>query len=105
MPSFAQPFQQQQCLILPAAPFGLQIDEHHLHDAASSPPLRAAFTNFPSLAYLRRTARAAVFTLGARRHPSFRPPRRTKFWKPLHAAAHDLAPFHLPLPSATTCDA
>src|SRR6266404_9603339 len=103
MPSFAQPFQQQQCLVLPAAPFGLQIDEQHLHEAASSAPLRAACTKFPSLAYLRRTARAAIFAMSAPRYPSMKPPRRTKFWNQLHGVAHHIAAFHLRLPSANIC--
>src|SRR5260370_16130043 len=64
--AIAQPLQQQKRLVLPAAPFRLQVDEQHLHDAASS--LRPIVcTSFPSLAYLRRTERAAIFAISAPR--------------------------------------
>jgi len=61
-----QAFQQQKRLVLPAAPFRLQVDEQHLHDAASS-LRRVVCTSFPSLAYLRRTARAAILAMSAPR--------------------------------------
>src|SRR2546423_43516 len=65
VPAGPQPLQEQQHLVLTAAPFGFQVDQQRLHEGVSL--TAPAFTSFPSLEYLRRTERAAICAIRAPR--------------------------------------
>ena len=59
-------FQHQESLILPAAPFGVQVHDQNLHELAA-PRWRFDAISFPSLAYFKRTDRAAIWEISAPR--------------------------------------
>src|SRR5229473_2677403 len=59
--------QEQQRLILSAAPRGLQVDEKRSH-APTPGLLWSASISFPSFAYFRRTERAAICAINAPRY-------------------------------------
>src|SRR5437773_8120570 len=78
VPSFVETLQQQEKLVLPAAPFLLQIHQQRNHRSACTAFLCAAI-NFPSFSYFKRTVRAAIREINAPRCPSRNPPRKIKF--------------------------
>src|SRR5207249_9356915 len=72
MAALEEAFEQEQSLILAAAPGDFKIDEQRLHEAASPRPLmlELAAMRRPSFGYLRRTERAAMCEMSAPRYPS-----------------------------------
>ena len=78
VPSFVEALQQQEKLVLPTAPFLLQIHQQRNHRSTCTAFFCAAI-NFPSFSYFKRTVRAAIREINAPRCPSKNPPRKIKF--------------------------
>ena len=72
-----QSLQQEQRLILAAAPFRFQVHKQNFHDFCPRSRF-LALINLPSFAYFKRTERAAILAISTPRYPSKKPPRKTK---------------------------